>query len=290
MTFITINSGAVATPIEDIGNLIGHDGWLLPPLRIVSESGPLQHGETYRDFRLKARTGLLALRLRDTGLDTMYTKRDALSRVFYPGLGISLDFAIGADTRRIDGVVEKITAGWEVKDWGAQKVVIAVFCADPTFYDPVGEAITIQADYDSSGGEIPAPVPLGVGSSVLNKAYTISYTGTWSAFPIVRITGPVTNPVLSHGETGDKLDFTGTTISAGDYREIDLRYGYKTVIDSTGANKISELTSDSDLSTFCIVPVTPGETAHDNTLTATGSAISVATRVDLSFFTRYLAI
>jgi hypothetical protein len=47
-----------------------------------------------------------------------------------------------------------------------------------------------------------------------------------------------------------KLDFAGTTIAAGDWYEIDLRYGVKTIKDSNGVNKISALSANSNLATF----------------------------------------
>lgn len=291
MTYLlTVYSGATATEVETIAALVAHDGWGAPPLRMTTEQGPMQHGESYRDYRLKARRGQLVFRLADGDLATMYTHRDELVRLFAAGSVLGLEFLIGGSRRRIDGYVANLMTPWRADDWGAQKVSVEFYAPEPTFYDPAGEAVTVQADYDASGGGVPADVPFGVGSSVLDKTYTINYPGTWCSYPVVRITGPVTNPVVLHGETGDKLDFTGTTINAGDYYEIDTRYGYKTVKDSSGVNQISKLTTDSDLSTFRIMPVLPGETTHANAITCTGSAISTATKVDLTFFDRYLGI
>jgi hypothetical protein len=79
--------------------------------------------------------------------------------------------------------------------------------------------------------------------------------------------GPITSPVITNAITGDKLDFTGTTIVGGASYTIDCRYGQKTVVDSAGANQISKLTSDSDLSTFCLLP-DPDAPGGANTLSA----------------------
>jgi hypothetical protein len=89
--------------------------------------------------------------------------------------------------------------------------------------------------------------------------------------------------------TGEVLDFTGTTIGAGEWYELDLRYGYKTVLDNSGANVVSDLSSDSDLATWHLA-TDPEAAGGINSITVTGSAVTEATSVHLVWFERYLGI
>lgn len=85
----------------------------------------------------------------------------------------------------------------------------------------------------------------------------IIYAGQIRAYPVVEISAPlsnVVNPKIQNITTGDKLEFA-YTLTAGNTIIVDCRYGYKTVkLQSTSANLIDKLTSDSDLATFSILP------------------------------------
>ena len=85
------------------------------------------------------------------------------------------------------------------------------------------------------------------------------------------------------------LDFTGTTISAGSYYDIDTRYGYKTVYSESGVNKISTLLDTSDLATFALQP-DPDAADGINVISVTGTGTNADTRVDLTFFDWYVGI
>lgn len=111
---------------------------------------------------------------------------------------------------------------------------------------------------------------------------SISYAGTADEYPILTLTGPVTSPIVTNGATGDVLDFTGYTLAASTTLTIDLRYGYKTVTDSAGVNRIDELTSDSDLTTWRLVSGT-------NAISFEGGSTSGATALQISYYNRYLS-
>jgi hypothetical protein len=115
----------------------------------------------------------------------------------------------------------------------------------------------------------------------------MQYDGDVASFPsIIRITGPITNPVITNQSTGEKLDFTGTTIAGGDYYDIDLRYGLKTIVDASGNDVFSDLTSDSDHATWHIAAddeVTDGI----NTVRVQGSSITASTKIEINYLNRY---
>ena len=123
--------------------------------------------------------------------------------------------------------------------------------------------------------------------SAANGAYDVSKTinnaGNYLALPIVTITGPATDAVLTNVRTGEILDFTGVTIAAGDTYTIDCRYGLKTVKNAAGTNKIADLTSTSDLATFHLEP-------GDNSFTLEGTGTDANTQVTVAYNPRYIGL
>jgi hypothetical protein len=87
--------------------------------------------------------------------------------------------------------------------------------------------------------------------------------------------------VITNGATDDKIDFTGFTIGAGVTYTIDLRYGYKTVVDHLGANQISKLSTDSDLATWGLI-------AGENSIGVVGTSITSATLISFQFNERFI--
>jgi hypothetical protein len=162
-------------------------------------------------------------------------------------------------------------------------------CPDPTFYHPTATAVTFSLGGGGTSFTVPSQVPWQVGASNISASHTISYTGTWRTYPQMRITGPITDCVVTNASTGETLDFTGTTIAAADYYDIDLRYGRKTVVDASGTNKVADLTESSDLATWHIGDdqEIPGGT---NSISVSGTSVTGATKVEVLYYVRYTGI
>jgi phage-related protein len=99
----------------------------------------------------------------------------------------------------------------------------------------------------------------------------------------VIVTGAATSLKITNTTTGDKLDFTGSTIGTGTVYTIDTRYGYKTVTDGAGANQLSKLTTDSNLATFRLIP-------GDNSINVTGTGLDSNSKIVLQYNTRYIGV
>jgi hypothetical protein len=126
-------------------------------------------------------------------------------------------------------------------------------------------------------------------AAIFSASKTIVYGGSWRAYPVVTIVGPITDPVLTNATTGQKLDFTGITIASENTYIIDCRYGYKTVKNAAGVNKLADLTSDSDLAEFHIAP--SGEVnAGNNAFTLTGTLTDANTQVTIAYNERFIGI
>ncbi len=275
-----------------IGRLLAIDGIGEPPLHRLEERGPQQHGGTDIGFRLDPRIINLALWISAPSLSALEDKRRVLVDTFRATtvtktLRFMLDNGevYDADGHSAGAMVLPLEGGTGF----TIKAGIQFRCADPTFYDPDGEAVTFALGGGGTAFTGPTDVPSQVGASEIDQSIVVTYEGTWRAYPVIRITGPITDAIIENETTDEKLDFTGTTIEAGDWYEIDLRYGYKTVTNSAGTNVISTLTTDSDLATWHLADDSEA-TDGLNSIAVSGSEVTGATKVDITYYNRYVGI
>jgi len=277
---------------------LGNEGFGLPPVTRFEERGPYQHGVTDTGFRLDPRLIRLDLLVAGGDADDYWTTREELVYIFAPrDQPLSLRWTFGDEAsprvRQIDCYLAAPVPFPSSERYGGdtQRVIVNLRAPDPTWYDP--EVVTVNFGISGGGGamEVPLAIPWNVGTSVLNQATAIAYQGTWDAFPVITIRGPITNPVITNEATGDVLDFTGVALSGSDVYTIDTRYGYKEVYAGGNPedNRIHELTQDSDLSTFRLArrPDAPGGV---NTIRVTGTNVNTTTQVYLAYNTRYLGL
>ncbi|HRF47003.1 MAG TPA: phage tail family protein [Anaerolineales bacterium] len=284
----------VATDVSDAVEWLrgGDDGFGLPDIEPLVEVGPNQDGSTDKGFRLKSRVINLALNGFPAARGAEYWDfRERWLKLVKPtDVRTVLRVTAGSWVREI--VVKTIGGSKLARKQGQGLVVsdgVQLMAHDPTWYDPAGVALSFAGGAGGTGTPVPLIVPMTVGASDVNVSVPHGYQGTWRAFPVVRITGPVTNAVVLNTTTGMKLDFTGYTIPAGEWIEVDCAYDKKTVVDQAGANQISRLTSDSDLVGFAF-EADPEAPDGINVIQVTGSAASAATKIDITYLNRYIGI
>jgi hypothetical protein len=296
-TGLSVIRGTTVYNLNDVENYlwISDDGLGMAPLHRLAERGPQQHGDSDVGFRLDPRTIKMVIGLFGTDDSSYWTARDTLLRIFKPSndpIGLLFTLPNGG-LRQIDvHIAGEMDYGSGERDRIAHRVGLVLRADNPTFYDPTGQSVRFNVGLPTSSGftvPMPVPMPVGAFTTALDQTKTIAYTGSWLELPLVRIVGPVTNPKVENLTTDEKLDFTGTTISAGDYYEINCGYGIKTVVDSTGTNRIDKLTSDSDLNTFHLGP-DPDVPGGNNDIRVTGTSISTATEIYVQHNTRYVGI
>lgn len=271
--------------------LIGLDGIGAAPVARIVERGPMQHGESDLGYRLGPRRIALALMARGGDTAAWFARREALLRIFRSSDSpVKLKIVNGDIVRQIDcylsGTMEMVPDD-SCPRW--QKVGIELYCPDPTWYNPAGQSVAFSL---GGGGllAIPLAVPMQVGASSIDQSIVVQYQGTWDAYPIITAVGPIADLLIQNNTLGDKLDFSGMTINAGDSYVIDCRYGYKTVTrTSDGANRIQDLTADSNLATFRIGahPDVPDGT---NSIRVRASGLTAASAIYLQFNTRYVGV
>jgi len=269
-----------------------YDGWDSAPIRRLSQSGPMQHGETDLGYRLEPRLARLLLFMICDTETALFTRRRQMLRILAPRDDPhKFRFTVGSSVWEFEGNPTTVEMPRELAEGLSQRVVVRVRCADPTCYVPTAEAVTFGLGGGSDALTIPLEIPMVVGASTLDASKTITYTGDVSAYPtLIRITGPITNCIITNNETGEKIDLTGTTIATADYYDIDCRYSSKTVTNKAGTSKIDDLTSDSDLATFHLAAPVDGSASRNNSIGVTGSSVTEATEVELTYNTRFSGI
>ena len=273
---------------------LGNDGFGLPPVSRKTERGPFQHGTSPKGIRLEPRTIQLVLMAYGDTEDDYYARRDELAYIFSPSDDlIKLRFTLPSGAvRQIDCAYNGGPTLPSSDRYGnSQKVAVSLVADDPTWYDPTGVTVSFGVSAGGSAFNVPLAVPVNVGSSTLDQSVSVAYTGSWDAYPVVSIYGPIANPVVTNTTTGDKLDFTGTTIGAGDIYTIDTRYGSKRVYRNVNLadNRINELTTDSNLATFRVYRkrAVPGGV---NTFRVTGTGANQVTQVYLAYNPRFVSV
>jgi hypothetical protein len=275
-------------------SVLDHNGLGMAPVRRQSVQGPTQHGETLVAARLRPRIVTLKLKIPGTSLSNLWTQHNLYTRMmnqinsqFY--LDVTLD---SGATRRLDVAYY---AGLDLpREARLSRAAVAtetvqLIADDPILYDTTPIVYTFGISGGGTGTPVPLLIPWTVGASTVNHTQTIAYAGTWEELPVIRINGQIEDCVITNNATGEKIDFTGTTIADSDWYEVDLRYGYKTVTDSSGANKLADLTSDSDLATWHLAPH-PEVVNGNNSITVTGSNANANTEVVLTYYTRYVGL
>lgn len=273
-------------------HLQNSDFGMSPVLR-NKEQGPSQHGQTDVGFRLRPRTVSLVLMLLADDEDEYFERRDELLQIFAPRedpIQLRLTYGSTGKVRQLDAHF-KDDLGFPTSSRSGyiHKVGVALEADDPTWYDPTLVSVPFSLGGGGDAFNVPVAIPLQVGASTLDVTTTVTYDGTWRTSPVVTIVGPITGPIIENTTTGETLDFTGTTISAGQSYTIDTRYGHKTVVDQSGANRIANLTNDSDLATFHLASRTE-VSGGLNTIRVRGTGVTVATTAYIQYHTRYLGL
>ena len=291
MLSITRNGVEYSLDDNTICRFISDDGTGMLPMHRLSERGPLQHGISDLGYYYDPRIIMLTLAVHDTTSTAVDVKRLALMNVFAPQTDpLILKYTLpGGDVRCIDC---HFVDGLEMPHSGTGlhfKTALSLKCPDPPFYNPVAESAVFAIGGGDDVWEVPFEVPFEVGASVIDSDIAITYDGNVSTYPVIRITGPAQNAVMTNDSLGLKLDFTGTTIAAADYYEIDLRYGRKTVTDLAGDDKLADLTTDSDIAQWRIAadPDAPGGI---NSINFYCIAATAATEAALTFYERFTGI
>lgn len=270
--------------------LMDYSGLGLVPATNFYERAPLQNGSTRRGFRFDPRNFQETFyvpascsegRQRNVGefLDLLSLSDDLLTfRFILPDRTIRLiDFTLESAIDMASG--DRVS---RLRDYG-QYVTCQFLAPDPTFYEPTAQVATFELEGDE-GTPVPTPVPTPIGPDELDDTAIILYAGSANSFPIIRINGPIINPVITNETTDVSIEFVDDTeIVLADWWQIDTKAG--TIVDSSGNNQLGALSADSSLSQFYLLR--EREAQNGNVVTVTGTRVSGATSVTLTYYVRH---
>lgn len=161
--------------------------------------------------------------------------------------------------------------------------------ADGTANAPWGTVITRAAVYNIALTTTQRTALLQSITAGAGSAFTVSvpYEGDYDSYPVITITGPLTNPVITNTTSGDTLDFTGGTVDTGDIWTIDTRYGRKRAVNLAGSSIMRYLSDDSDLATFRLL-AEPLATGGTNVVAVSYGSAGTAAGINIAYYNRYI--
>lgn len=278
-------------------DLVAIQGIGSAPARRLVERGPFQDGDTDVGFRVDARTISLVLffnaptaALADTYRDLVYS--------YFRGTSIPLKLRCTRDdgaVRQIDcyvsGTVEAPNDDQSRVGY-SQKVGVQLRAPDPVWYDPDGASLALLggSSTGASGFVVPAAVNMvQAAQTYITRSFALTYPGTWAEYPVITVYGPATNVTITNQTTGDMLDFPSLVLTGGQWLQIDLRYGQKSVVDHAGVNQIAKLSSDSDLATWRLAAAPEAVDGINTILFEVASSANNSTGVTFQYFNRFAA-
>jgi len=293
-----VGSSTVALSDGTIGYLVGWDGLGHLPLQRLLDSGPQQHGSTDRGFKGQPRTFQLAFDVPGSTPANLESRRNALLNTLRPSsLPLALRFTMDSGVlRQIDCHLDGASLRFATQERQGylQRVAAGFIAATPTFYDP-SEATAEWTLAPLAELTFPIEFPIVFGGDLISETLSVTYTGSWDAYPRIEITGPLNNTKIKNLTTAETLDFSAYPINTGEVVTIDCRYAAKSARNGAWTNLVRYLSqaSDSDLDTFHIAAADPpmNPPSQVNELYVEGSgAVAGATRVVLRYHTRYVGI
>lgn len=273
------------------------DGQGMPPIEYITQRGPLQHGETIIAYRLQPRVVQMIFRQNACNRQGYWDNRAELLNQLRPNRSVSGTVPLPGQLRKIQPnntvrdldvviesgpVFESNGADWD--EWSFQEGLRFV-AHDPTFYDPT--AVVVDASPPAiTELSVPISVPLHFGAGTATVLTNQVYGGTWLAFPVITLTGPLEAAVITNLTTDEEIIFA-KVLDGGEVVTIDLRFGYKTVKDANGVNLLGFVTGD--LGSFHIEPdpVAPGGVNNLSFYIASPAATGA---VQMQYNTRYIGI
>jgi len=289
------------------------DGIGMPDVRHIEEAYAQQDGVTYLETRLDKRIVQMRFDLWANSESDMWDARNEmlrLIRVFAAGFSLRMSLPNGT-VRQIDLRFDSqftLPRNWEENN-RIQPTVLQCVAHNPTFYDPVpvlwgfaisgsGSSFGYDPGYPGTWGfeEEGLGFPAGWGlSTILSAPEAKIYRGTWKAYPLITLVGPMTEPIIENHTTGDKLQFIpGYVIDVGETVQIDLRMNNRaqrvlTVTHSVDGNVPDALTDDSNIGTFHIA-AHPEAIDGVNEISVRFTGGDTNSRAEIRFHTRYVGI
>ncbi|MFF2411855.1 hypothetical protein [Streptomyces sp. NPDC058092] len=164
----------------------------------------------------------------------------------------------GRPVKRLNGRLRKVDPEYAQVIHGYVPLDIEFAATDPTFYADVQTTTEIPLGWLTGGGfaaPVVAPIYVQSGTTAADRPGWVTNAGTGSAWPVIRITGPVANITVTHVASGRKLTLpTLNLTNPSQWIQIDTRPGYRTVRRENGGNASALLSPASRIDLFSLPP------------------------------------
>ncbi|MER6092457.1 phage distal tail protein [Streptomyces bluensis] len=270
---VLIGAGTLVTirTIEGLGQ---------PPLRTADVEPPGEDGLWLGTDYYSGRTLRIDAAITKSGdfagvLDQLAALQDDADTAAVRGQGgTTMDLRLkfpGRQTRVVHGRLRKMNPDVTQGIHGYIPLDVEFQAQDHLYYADEPDSASMPLGSLTEGGitfALMFPFTIAGEASAIARPGYLQVDGTASTWPVLRVTGPCANPSIVHVGSGRTLTVQ-TTLTAGEWVEIDTRPGWRTVLRENGGS--APLAPTSRIDEFVL---TPGLneirwSATDPTLTST---------------------
>ncbi len=275
------------TSVQRILQSIGNIG--MAPVENLRTRGPQQHGETFRDFRLRPR--IIPIAMSVLGLTQPFTDHQTWLAAMKPYANASILRREMADASQYELDV-RFHAGLSDDLRDIQEYIAPTYAIQLIAFDPVWRKLPLQTQTFSLAAltELTFPITFSIefGSSTITETVVVAVSGTWWSHPTIVLTGPLTTPTITNSSVGQKIQLN-YNIPAGRVVTIDLDPGTKTIEDDLGTNLIGTLSTDSDLFGFHL-GVAPEVSGGNNTILVQAGGAVPTSGIAMNWYNKYIGL
>lgn len=288
--------------------VLGYDGLGLMSIRRLSQKAPRQRGVTDLGYSQEARYFGLTLEFRGYNLTHYGSLREQALAMFAPHEydNITCTFYAFGKARAVDcnldGDLDFLSSE---RQYTRQVVTVSLKADDPRLYHPTRQEVNFSPLTGNDGWEIPWMIPWFIAEGNANNSTTVTYAeGSFAAapeYPLLRLYGPITDPIITNETTDERISLPGLSFGAGQFVTIDLAGGpfrdaSPRIRDENDASVEQYLdNANSNLSTWHFAPagelLTSGfRSTGDNVIRVQGTGASSLTRLQMLYYNRYIGI
>jgi hypothetical protein len=242
----------VFAPADKEVHFIVYGNYGAPPTNFITRQGYRQDGETEVYFQLGARN--LSVELHRAAACTRqqyWAARNDFHEMLRPNRSGPMTLTLRTPGNLKRSIVVRASPGMvfpptpsNENDWEIDEAIPLV-AFNPIWFDPAPVTISMVGTQDQQL-VFPITFPIHFGLSQTIYQASVTYAGTWKAYPIITINGPFTSVILTNLTTGVAIYLNGPVLS-GDKRVLTLTPGNLSVVDGTGNSQFATLGTLSNL-------------------------------------------
>lgn len=266
--------------LNDLGIYVKSLDFGFPEIRENTQANPGADGVTDYTTLIGARAVSVEIQL---NAESPASAEDELARWLAPRLRPQLFFTFeGTPEKYFNLRASNMSRALSMENLRSRTGVklLQWVCPDGVAYATDATIATITGYSDSDGLVFPITFPITFDLAAATNTITINTGSNYTTYPIFRIYGGVSNPVITNSTTGRTVTYSDD-IDSTKYVEIDIRANTATEVDISSGTTHNVLTSVSEMDWWLLEP-------GDNDIVFTYDYIDLDARVDILYQTAYL--